>query len=164
MLKYLYCKEVFREIPSEISLGVSLTGCTIHCDGCHSKELWEDSGTPLDVEELGRLLGKHRGITCLLLLGGEHDIASLVSLFKYARGQGIKTAWYCGLTLIPPGDLGILECLDYVKIGPYVSKLGGLESPRTNQRLYQVRHFDDGSIQRIDITSKVWIKKLKQLS
>ena len=29
MLKYLYVKEVFSEIPSEISLAVSITGCLI---------------------------------------------------------------------------------------------------------------------------------------
>ena len=52
MLKYLYTKEVFLEVPSEISLGVSITGCTIHCYGCHSRELWEDKGNPLTIEKL----------------------------------------------------------------------------------------------------------------
>ena len=52
MLKYLYTKEIFLEVPSEISLGVSITGCTIHCYGCHSRELWEDKGNPLTIEKL----------------------------------------------------------------------------------------------------------------
>lgn len=77
MLKYAYTKVVFSEIPDEITLGISLTGCTIHCPYCHSKELWEDTGTSLTIEELDRLLDKNKGITCLLLLGGEHDIDSL---------------------------------------------------------------------------------------
>ena len=27
---------------------------------------------------------------------------------------------------------------DYIKLGPYLAHLGGLRSPRTNQRLYRV--------------------------
>ena len=30
MLKYAYTKIVFSEIPDEVTLGISLTGCTIH--------------------------------------------------------------------------------------------------------------------------------------
>lgn len=84
MLKYLYYKEIFAEVPGEITLGISLTGCTIHCPDCHSKELWEDIGTPLTIEELDRFLDENKGITCLLLLGGEHDIDSLTELFQHS--------------------------------------------------------------------------------
>ena len=84
MLKYLYCKEVFAEVPSEITLGVSISGCQIRCPGCHSRELWEDKGILLTMEELQNLLDKHKGITTLLLLGGEHDIDTLTELFQYA--------------------------------------------------------------------------------
>lgn len=136
MLKYLYCKEIFREIPGEITLGVSLTGCTIKCNGCHSKELWKDHGTPLTIESVQQLLDKHQGISCLLLFGGEHDIPSLINILRIAHGR-VKTAWYCGLDAIPSQYSEILQYLDYVKIGHYDQKLGGLESPTTNQRLYK---------------------------
>ena len=104
MLKYLYCKEVFAEVPSEITLGVSISGCQIRCPGCHSRELWEDKGTPLTMEELQNLLDKHKGITTLLLLGGEHDIDTLTELFQYAYKK-VKTAWYCGLDMIPKDSI-----------------------------------------------------------
>ena len=151
MLKYLYYKEIFAEIPGEITLGVSISGCTIHCQGCHSRELWEDKGTPLTIEELQRLLDKYQGISCLCLLGGERDIDALTELFQYAYKR-IKTAWYCGLDLIPKGKYGILQYLDFCKVGHYDQELGGLDSPSTNQRFYKIEHQGDGSYYQHDLT------------
>lgn len=153
MLKYAYTKVIFSEIPDEITLGISLTGCKIHCQGCHSKELWEDTGTPLTIEELDKLLSKNMGITCLLILGGEHDIDALTELFQHAF-EVIKTAWYCGLDRVPKGKQGILQYLDYLKVGHYDEKLGGLNSPTTNQHLYLIEHQGDSSYYQHDITFK----------
>ena len=151
MLKYLYCKEVFAEVPGEIALGISISGCLIHCNGCHSRELWKDKGTPLTVEELQRLLDAHKGITCLCILGGEHDIDSLIELFMYAHKK-IKTAWYCGLDMIPEDKLGIMQYLDFIKLGHYDHELGGLDSSTTNQKFYQIEHQGDGSYYEHDLT------------
>lgn len=153
MLKYLYCKEIFAEVPGEITLGISISGCTIHCQGCHSRELWEDKGTLLTIDELQRLLDKHQGISCLCLLGGEHEIDTLAELFMYAHKR-VKTAWYCGLDLIPKNKLGILQYLDFVKVGHYDQELGGLDSPDTNQRFYKVERISNGDYKTIDITNK----------
>ena len=152
MLKYLYHKEVFSEIPGEISLGISISGCQIHCQGCHSRDLWEDKGIPLTTECLEHLLKAHKGISCLLLMGGEHDIDSLIELFKFAKSyylfgttidtsHPIRTAWYCGLDNIPKNKRGILKYLDYCKLGHYDMELGGLDYPTTNQRLYEYNRF-----------------------
>ena len=157
MLKYLYYKEIFAEVPGEITLGISLTGCTIHCPDCHSKELWEDIGTPLTIEELDRLLDENKGITCLLLLGGEHDIDSLTELFQHSF-EIIKTAWYCGLDKVPRDKQGILQYLDYLKIGHYDKELGGLNNPNTNQRLYLLEHQSDEYVKKIDITKQLQTK------
>lgn len=153
MLKYLYTKEVFAEVPGEISLGISISGCPIHCIGCHSRELWEDKGTSLTVEELEKLIDKHKGITCLLLLGGEGDIDSLTELFQYAYKR-VKTAWYCGLDLIPKSKLGIIQYLDFLKLGHYDQELGALDSPTTNQRFYKIEHKGNGEYNKIDWTHK----------
>lgn len=157
MIKYAYTKVIFSEIPDEITLGISLTGCTIHCPGCHSKELWEDTGTPLTIEELDRLLNKNRGITCLLLLGGEHDIDALIELFQHAF-EVIKTAWYCGLDKVPRSKQGILQYLDYLKVGHYDKELGGLNNPNTNQRLYLLEHLNNEYVKKIDITKQLQTK------
>lgn len=153
MLKYIYCKEVFSEVPGEISLGISISGCQIRCHGCHSMELWENKGTPLTVEELQNLLKKHDGITCLLLMGGEHDIESLIELFMYAHKR-VKTAWYCGKDIIPKDKIEILQYLDYYKVGHYDMERGGLDNPNTNQRMYQINHHHDGTSYETDITYK----------
>lgn len=153
MLKYLYVKEVFSEVPGEISLGISISGCTIRCHGCHSRELWEDKGTPLTIGHLQQLLNAHKGITCLLLLGGEHDIDALTELFQYAHKR-IKTAWYCGLDLIPKDRFGILQYLDYLKIGHYDHELGALDSPTTNQRFFKLSSLPNGTVSKEDITQQ----------
>lgn len=155
MLKYLKLQEVFTEIPGEISLGLSISGCQLHCVGCNQRELWEDKGTPLDVETLCGLLNQHQGVTVLLLLGGEHDIDTLTELFMYAHKR-VKTAWYCGLDMIPKDKLGILGHLDYIKLGHFNIELGGLDSPTTNQRLYRIEHQGDGNYWQHDITSLFW--------
>lgn len=159
MLKYLYKQEVFKEVPGEITLGISLTGCQIHCKGCHSRELWEDKGTLLTIDELDELMKEHRGLTCLLLLGGEHDIDALTELFMWAHKR-VRTAWYCGLDMIPKSKLGIKQYLDYYKLGHYDMDLGGLDSPTTNQRLYKIEHQGDGNYWETDITHLLQKKKL----
>lgn len=139
MLKYLYYKEIFKEVPGEITLGISISGCQIRCKGCHSRDLWEDKGTPLTPQCLELLLKNHQGVTCLCLFGGEHDMDTLTELFMYAHKK-VKTAWYAGLDTLPKKHLGILGYLDYLKLGHYDDSLGGLDSPTTNQHLYRVNN------------------------
>lgn len=139
MLKYLWTKEVFQEVPDEMSLAIAITGCLQRCVGCHSRELWEDRGEVLDVETLCGLLNQHQGITCVCLFGGEHNIDALTELFLYAHKR-IKTAWYSGLDRLPKEHQGILQYLDFYKEGHFDLELGGLDSPITNQRLYRITH------------------------
>lgn len=157
MLKYLYCKEIFQEVPGEITLGISISGCQIHCKGCNQRELWENKGKPLTWDSLNALINIHHGITCLLLMGGEHNIDALTELFYHAR-RYVKTAWYCGLDNIPKDKIDILQYLDFVKTGHYDAELGGLDSPTTNQRLYKIEHQGDGNYYETDITHLFWKK------
>jgi len=157
MLKYLYQKEVFQEIPNEMSLAIAISGCQIHCPGCHSRELWEDKGPLLSIEGLDKLLDQHQGITCLLLMGGERDIDALIEIFMHFHKK-IKTAWYCGLDRIPKDKVGICQYLDFLKTGHYDMELGGLDSPTTNQRLYKISHLGDGTSWHNNITDLFWKK------
>ena len=151
MLKYANYDIVFREIPSEMSLAIAISGCQIRCKGCHSRDLWEDKGETLSIFAIEQLLKKEDGVTCLLLLGGEHDIDTLIEIFMHFHKK-IKTAWYCGLDMIPKDKIGILQYLDAVKIGHFDIELGGLDSPTTNQRLYKIEHQGDGNYYHTDIT------------
>lgn len=150
MLKYKYVNVVFSEIPEEITLAVSISGCQIRCPECHSKELWKDIGTPLTTQELDRLLEENKGVSTLLLLGGERDIDYMTYLFQHVYSR-IKTAWYSGLNILPKP--GILQYLDYYKQGSYKPELGGLDSRATNQRLYAVEHKEENNL--VDITYKL---------
>lgn len=139
MLKYLFCKEIFREVPGEITLGISISGCTIMCKGCHSRELWEDKGTPLDVETLCGLLNQHQGVTCVCFMGNGNSINGIKELnemSEYVHKRGIKTALYTGYERVP---FNVIDNFDFVKFGSFNIECGGLDDENTNQRFYIVR-------------------------
>ena len=143
MLRYIGHDIVFQEVPDEVSLAIWISGCTIRCEACNQRNLWEDKGEPLTIENITNLLFFENGVTCLLLLGGERDLDALTEIFMHFHSK-IKTAWYAGLDMIPKEKLGILDYLDVVKLGHYDLDLGGLDSPTTNQRLYQFSpYYDD---------------------
>jgi anaerobic ribonucleoside-triphosphate reductase activating protein len=147
MLKYLNYDVVCQEVPGQLSLAVSISGCLIRCKGCHSRQLWEDKGTPLTIENIEELLKQENGVTCLLLMGGERDIDTLTEIFMHFHKK-IKTAWYCGLDWEPNEKVfksedyhklyGMLYYLDFLKTGHFDIELGGLNSPTTNQKYFMI--------------------------
>lgn len=151
MLKYLNYDVVCQEVPGQLSLAVSISGCLIRCKGCHSRQLWEDKGTPLTIENIEELLKQENGVTCLLLMGGERDIDTLTEIFMHFHKK-IKTAWYCGLDMVPKDKIGITQYLDFIKTGHYDQELGGLNSPITNQKLCKIEHQGNGDYWQSDIT------------
>lgn len=154
MLKVASYDIVFQEIPGEVTLALNLSGCPCHCPGCHSQHLWEDIGEPLDEELLDGLTDRYKSlITCVCFMGGDADPAEVLHLSEHVKR--LKTAWYSGRPAAPQTYAGSLDAFDYVKFGPYIEDLGGLKSPKTNQRLYK----------RVgagweDITSSFWKKNL----
>ena len=60
----------------------------------------------------------------------------LIAMLKLAQQEGVKTCLYSGYEEV---DLAIRKHLDYLKTGPWKKALGGLDSPRTNQRFYDLR-------------------------
>ena len=143
-LKYANTQVVFTEVPNEISLAINITGCTIHCKGCHSQWLWSNKGKELTEEELINLIEKNKGITTVLFMGGDNFIKELADLAKDIKYHypNLKVAWYSGRRDLDDSINSIIKelmtYLDYVKVGPYVKQLGGLDSPNTNQRFYRI--------------------------
>ena len=137
-MNYLTRQIVFREIPDEISLSYLITGCSLHCDGCHSADSWSlRGGYPLTGAELARDLNRYQHwITCVLFMGGDWHQQSLCFLLDQIHQSGLKTALYTGADRV---DSCILEKLDYLKTGRYLQKLGGLDSALTNQKLIEVK-------------------------
>ena len=54
--------------------------------------------------------------------------------------MGLKTTLYTGNTKV---EESILLLLDYVKLGPYSERLGGLDKHTTNQKFIRVRDWKD---------------------
>ena len=156
MLKFVDVKEVFAEIPQEITLAVSISGCPIRCKDCHSRYLWEDTGEPLTTEALSDMLKAHIGITCLCFMGGDQAPAEVNSLAQWVKTHhpDIKTAWYSGRDELAP-DIE-LSHFDYLKIGRYDAEQGPLNQKTTNQRLWLVQHTDDGHHRLTDCTHHFW--------
>ena len=154
MMKYVDVKEVFAEIPDEITLAISISGCPIHCPGCHSQYLWADVGEPLNVEALAEMLKSHIGITCLCLMGGDQDPAEIDHLAQWIKENSqVRTAWYSGREELPPEIR--LSNFDYLKTGPYDDSRGPLIVRTTIQRLYRVEQIETGP-QLTDITHRFW--------
>lgn len=152
-MKYLYCKEVFSEVPGEITLALSISNCQIKCKGCNQKELWEDIGSILDSSVLKTLLQRHRGITCVLFMGsGNKEYQVLNSLAMEAHKNGLKVAVYLGEDNIPE-ELD-KSYFDYIKIGHWDASKGGLDSPTTNQKMYFLEHQGDGTYWKTCINHK----------
>lgn len=137
MLKYVDTKVVFQEVPDEITLAINISNCPCHCEGCHSSYLAEDIGTELTIEELVRLGTETEGITCIAFMGGDSDPKRINKLAKFVTEElDLKVAWYSGRQYIPEEIQ--LQNFNYIKIGPYIEKLGGLDSENTNQIMYEV--------------------------
>ena len=72
-------------------------------------------------------------------MGGDADPYAVEQLaayiHEYADGK-LKTGWYSGKDELPDGCC--ISNFDYIKLGPYIEQLGGLDSETTNQRLYRV--------------------------
>ena len=143
-LKYANTQVVFTEVPNEISLAINITGCTIHCKGCHSQWLWSNRGKELTKDELHNLIENNKGITTVLFMGGDNFIEQLTERARNIKCYypNLKVAWYSGRDGLEDSRSSrikeLMTYLDYVKAGPYIKKLGGLDSPNTNQRFYRI--------------------------
>lgn len=138
MLKYVNTDVVFQEIPNETTLAINISNCPCHCKGCHSSYLAGDIGTELTAHSLLELLKKNKGITCVAMMGGDSEPQEVEYFSELVRNiAGLRYAWYSGRQELPK-NIDISK-FNYIKLGPYIEELGGLKSPITNQRLYEVK-------------------------
>lgn len=135
---YYDFKVVLQEVPGEISLCFSISGCPLRCKGCHSPFLWkEGTGARMTPSGYADILHRYFGFaTCVVFMGGEWHQKELIAHFTYARAKGYKTCLYTGEAEV---DARILEQLTWVKTGRWISTLGGLKSSTTNQKFIEVK-------------------------
>lgn len=143
MIKYTDYYVTFQEIPDEISLTFTISNCQFNCSGCHSPWLSQDVGKDLSID-IDKILLKYEGMySCVCFMGEGSDIESLLKLLKKIS---VKTAIYSGSDIIRDW----MYSFDYIKVGRYVKELGGLDSSKSNQKLYQNT---DGNL--VEITKRL---------
>ena len=128
---------VFQEVPDEVSLAFTISGCPHGCPGCHSQETWNPKlGVPLTPSLFIDHLRRYQGlISCVVFFGGEWQPRQLIKLLLIAQNQGLKTCLYSGKHHI---SNTITQHLTYLKLGPWQAENGGLESIHTNQTFIQL--------------------------
>lgn len=138
MLKYVDTKVTFAEIPNEITLCINFSNCPFKCKGCHSDYLQQDVGKEFNLDVLNTLLKHNRGVTCICFMGGDNDCYMINYYASVIKAKtSLFTAWYSGREYIHK-DIN-LHNFDYIKLGPYIEGLGGLQSNNTNQKLYRIK-------------------------
>ena len=171
MIRYINTMETFTEIPDMITLCVNICDCPCHCPGCHSPFLWDtfkwteetkkEFGEPkeLNTKELEKLINNNKGFDTIAFMGGDSNVSYINVLAKFIRDnfQNLNIAWYSGRTKLPEKIINLAN-FDFIKLGPYIEEKGGLDNPKTNQRLYEVCRLSklpDKFLLK-DITSKFW--------
>lgn len=138
-MKYTQHNIVFQEVPGEISLSLSISGCPLRCDDCHSAHLRNSKiGNDLTNDVLLDLIKKYDGmISCVLFMGGEWHQDQLIEKLSMIESHGLKTALYTGLESV---DDEIKNHLNFIKLGAYDRIKGGLSSPTTNQIFLDIKN------------------------
>jgi anaerobic ribonucleoside-triphosphate reductase activating protein len=152
-LKYTNYDIVFQEVPDEISLAINISGCPHKCEGCHSAYLWNYEGNYIS-EDIDKILKEYKSlITCVCMLGGDQNVEELNQILSDIKNKYfLRTCLYSGLDSIDTLKETI-PYLDYLKLGSYQHKLGGLQSKNTNQIFYKIINKE-----LIDITNKFKLK------
>lgn len=134
----------FNELPDKMAYAIELGACKQHCVGCHSPELQEEDApltSLLDIlEEAQDAIDA--GANAIVVMGGTNNKyiteESLIALLQDLSDIA-PTGLYSGSEDEERDKMIALEghCT-WLKTGPYVDALGGLESTRTNQRFYRI--------------------------
>jgi len=110
----------------------------------------ENKGEVLDENRLTGLLDKYgNAVTCICFMGGDsfpEEVEHLASFLRKKTNCRIKTGWYSGKPKLPSNCS--LQYFNYIKLGPYIESLGGLNSASTNQRFYRIENKE-----MVDMTS-----------
>lgn len=129
---------VLQEVPNEISLALSISGCPMACKGCHSKFTWQKNyGQELTDATLVDLITKNKHISCILFYGGEWQKNRLIELFSICKNFNKKICLYTGLDYEKVSN-DLIAKLNFIKTGRYMESLGGLDKKTTNQKFYKL--------------------------
>lgn len=128
----------FQDVPNEISITFSITGCGKRCLGCHSPWLQDkNNGEELTKQKFMNHLSKNKGfISNVIFYGGEWEEEYLVDLLNISKEFQLNTTLF---TSDEDVSENIKRYLNYLKTGPYIERLGALGSLTTNQKIVNVQ-------------------------
>ena len=139
-LKYSGYTIVMQEV---ISLAINISDCPYKCKGCHSMYLWDYIGDYL-IDDIDNLLNKYNNlISCVCFMGGDQNQDELLYCLQKAKKKKIKTCLYTGNDDINSISNEIIKNLDYIKIGRYIEKFGGLNCKTTNQKMFDLNNNEE---------------------
>ena len=153
MLKYLNGAILKNKVPDETSLVIILSGCMHKCPECDIKYAWTEEGKPL-LKDIPLILETYKKyISCLCLVGGDHEQAELTEVFRLAHSLKLKTCLYSGYEEMSPLSQNLLKELNYLKLGRLDKAKGSLSSVGTNLRMYMKDYSPFGDAEDwVDIT------------
>ena len=131
------------EIPDRITYFIELGNCSKHCPNCHSPYLSDTVISPPDLAGVGRMVehAAERGADAIVLMGGTTNGISDDDLITICQTLGsiLPVGLYSGRDDEERDkDIALRGSLHWLKTGSYQEELGGLDSPRTNQRFYEL--------------------------
>lgn len=137
-----------NEIPDYIAVAIEFGNCKQRCKGCHSpwngiclkKDTW------MELEDVMYQVNKYvkQGAKAIVLMGGTNNGIPTDDLIKAINilGSYAPIGIYSGLE--DNADIHKLlkthTKLQWLKTGSYKAKLGGLDSPTTNQKFWEYNH------------------------
>ena len=145
MLRYWDVDITFQELPDNVSLIFSMSGCKNNCEDCH----WEGLNKrtydfpQLNYSVIEKQLNRYHGyVTNILFMGGEWDSECLKDIMDPIRKHfpELAISLYSGKTFKELKNIICFEDWDYIKAGPYLKERGDLKDPNTNQILLDVRN------------------------
>ena len=163
MVKYVTTEITFCEVPDKICRTFSISNCGGSCPGCHSPYLRDDNGHELTEDILFSFFEKDKMyVDCYVFLGEGNDIEGIKRLFGACKTAGFDVCLYTGKPIFDINN-GFFGILDYLKVGPFIEELGGLDKKTTNQKFYHVIYNDKG-YELIDMTWKFLPENSRVLS
>lgn len=139
-MKISSIETTFLDYPKHTAMIVFMTGCVHNCRNCHNPQLQDPKfGSDITLDEIV-VEYKKRPLCKAIVFSGGDPLFQKESLIEYCKelSKIAKIGVYTGYSVSAvPEEL--LKYISFLKTEPYIEELGGLESPKTNQKCWDVQ-------------------------
>lgn len=132
-----------NEVPDRMSVYFEIGECRQNCKGCHSPHLHTQIKDKMSVADMKSYAQRmvNEGANAIVILGGTTNGIPLEDL-KRIIDTLADVAPVCVYSGTDDKDINkwitFNTELNWIKTGSYKEDLGGLQSPKTNQRFYRL--------------------------